>query len=289
MTGPRAAGPPINMPRVVITDVTTDPGFAPAPGNSTGVRVPCGSVNAPGEPGRPSGRHALHALPPGRPLRHAVTCRSSAASGRWPARASARCSTGHGLTASCPLWPGHSWIRLNQPPNTGVNSPMTCDSIFLDKSQAPDATPTEDEAWRSFAEHVVFQKTRTWQWQRSPTVSALRCSGNGGRPARCGRCGAGVAPGEPAQDGRRAGDVAAEGSGLELAGLRGFEIAGVLVNLDPGAQAGHVQFRMELGGIDRRANAERLHRAGSRTGEQDSVVRQPADRLLMPDERVKGG
>src|SRR5215468_4011592 len=46
---------------------------------------------------------------------------------------------------------------------------------------------------------------------------------------------------------------------------------------------------MELGGIDRRANAERLDRAGSRTGEQNSVVRQPADRLLMPDERVKGG
>src|SRR5262249_21760832 len=29
MTGPRAAGPPSNMPRVVITDVTTDRGFAP--------------------------------------------------------------------------------------------------------------------------------------------------------------------------------------------------------------------------------------------------------------------
>src|SRR5215467_4172196 len=138
-----------------------------------------------------------------------------------------------------------------------------------------------DEAWRSFAEHVVFQKTRTWQWQRSPTVSALRCSGNGGRPARRGRCGAGVAPGEPAQDGRRMGDVAAVGLRLELIGLRRFEIASVLVDLYPGAQAGRVQLGVELGGIDGGAYAERLHRAAGGAGEQDSVVRQRADRLFV--------
>src|SRR5215472_379293 len=92
-----------------------------------------------------------------------------------------------------------------------------------------------------------------------------------------------------AQDGGWVGDVAAPGPRLELVGLIGFEVAGVLVDLDPGAQAGRVQFGMELGGVDAGADPERLHRAPGGAGEQDGVARQPADRLLVADERVKGG
>jgi len=53
-----------------------------------------------------------------------------------------------------------------------------------------------------------------------------------------------------AQDGGRPGDIAAVGLRLELVGLSGFEIAGVLVDVDPGTQARGVQFGMELGGVD---------------------------------------
>src|SRR5262245_40160474 len=45
---------------------------------------------------------------------------------------------------------------------------------------------------------------------------------------------------------------------------------------------------MELSGVDVRAHPECLHRAGRGTGEQDSVPRQSADRLLVADERLKG-
>src|SRR5690348_13442721 len=78
-----------------------------------------------------------------------------------------------------------------------------------------------------------------------------------------------VAPDEPAQDRRRPADVAAGGSRLDLVGLVGFEVAGVLVDLDPGAQAGHVELGVELGRVDVAADPERLHRAASRTGQQD--------------------
>src|SRR5215467_11807835 len=72
----------------------------------------------------------------------------------------------------------------------------------------------------------------------------------------------GVALDEPAQDGRRVNDVAPAGLRLEPARLLGFEVAGVLVDVDPGAQASHVQLGMELGGVDVGTDPERLHRAG---------------------------
>src|SRR6266487_143083 len=78
-----------------------------------------------------------------------------------------------------------------------------------------------------------------------------------------------VAPDEPAQDRRRPGDVAAGGSRHDPVGLVGFEVASVLVDLDPGAQAGHVELGVELGRVDVAADPERLHRAASRTGQQD--------------------
>ncbi len=85
------------------------------------------------------------------------------------------------------------------------------------------------------------------------------------------------------------GDVAAACLRLELAGLVGLEVARVLVDVDAGAQAGRVQLGMELGGVDVGADPERLHGAGGGRGEQDGVARQPADRLFVADERVKGG
>ena len=115
-----------------------------------------------------------------------------------------------------------------------------------------------------------------------------------------------VAPDEPAQDRRRPADVAAGGSRLDLVGLVGFEVAGVLVDLDPGAQAGHVELGVELGRVDVAAEPERLHRAASRTGQQDGPAglaacggpaglaacgggpRQVADRLLVAGEGLKG-
>jgi hypothetical protein len=90
------------------------------------------------------------------------------------------------------------------------------------------------------------------------------------------------------QDGGRAGDIAAVGLRLEFAGLFGFEIAGVPIDVDPGAQAGCVQFGVELGGVHLGANPERLHRAGRGRGKQDGVPRQRADGLFVAGERVKG-
>jgi|SRR5215475_10796837 len=142
MTGPRAAGPPSNMPRVVITDVTTDPGFAPhreialAPGFRAVQSTPL--VNRAG--------HLVGMLSTHYPRPTTSPRRDLQVVSRFGALAGESLSTllnGARLTASCPLWPGHPWIRFNQPPNTGVNSPMTCDSIFLDRSQVPDATSTD--------------------------------------------------------------------------------------------------------------------------------------------------
>src|SRR6266566_277576 len=59
-----------------------------------------------------------------------------------------------------------------------------------------------------------------------------------------------AAPDEPAQDRRRPDDIAADRLRLDLVGLIGVEVAGVLVDLDPGAQPGHVELRVELGRVD---------------------------------------
>ena len=82
--------------------------------------------------------------------------------------------------------------------------------------------------------------------------------------------------------------MAAGGLRLDLIGLVRLEVAGVLVDLDPGAQAGHVEFGVELGGVDVGADPERLHRAAGRTGQQDGVAGQPADRLLVAGEGPEG-
>jgi hypothetical protein len=89
---------------------------------------------------------------------------------------------------------------------------------------------------------------------------------------------------EPLLDART---PAAASKRLEFAGLSGFEVPGVLVDVDPGAQASRVQFGMELGGVGVQADPERLHRAGGGTSEQDGVARQRADRLFVAGERVE--
>jgi len=70
------AGSPSNMPRWSSPMSPPTQGL-PRTGELRCLRVPCGSVNAAGEPGRPPERHALHPFTPGRPLRRAVTCRPS--------------------------------------------------------------------------------------------------------------------------------------------------------------------------------------------------------------------
>jgi len=82
-------------------------------------------------------------------------------------------------------------------------------------------------------------------------------------------------------DGGRPGHVAAVGLRLQFGGLPGFEVAGVLVNVDPGTQARCVQFGMELRGIDMGADPERLHRASGGLGKQDGVPRQHANGLFV--------
>jgi hypothetical protein len=84
--------------QVVITDVTTDPGFAPHReiALASGFRA-VQSTPLVNRAGYLVGMLSTHY--PGRPLRRSVTCRPSAASGRWPASDSARCSTGHRPTA----------------------------------------------------------------------------------------------------------------------------------------------------------------------------------------------
>src|SRR6476659_9898026 len=81
-----------------------------------------------------------------------------------------------------------------------------------------------------------------------------------------------VAPDAPAQDRRRPGDVAAGGPRLDLVGLVRVEVAGVLVDPDPGVQAGHVELGVKLRRVDVAADPERLHRAASRTGQQDGAA-----------------
>src|SRR5580693_2606263 len=121
------------------------------------------------------------------------------------------------------------------------------------------------------------------RWQSRPGVCGA-----------CGACGAGrtavrVALDELAQDNRRPGDVAAGGPRHDVVGLRRVEVAGVLIDPDPGGHAGHVQLGVELGGVDAAANPEDLHRAGRRSGQQDRVAGQLADRLLVTGKGVEGG
>src|SRR4029077_13598793 len=105
-----------------------------------------------------------------------------------------------------------------------------------------------------------------------------------------------VAPDEPAQDRRRPGDIAAGGPRLDLVGLVRVEVAGVLVDPDPGVQAGHVELGVKLRRVDVAADPERLHRAASRTGQQDGTAGlaacggpgKLADRLLVAGEGLEG-
>jgi hypothetical protein len=82
-------------------------------------------------------------------------------------------------------------------------------------------------------------------------------------------------------------DLAAAGKRLDLVGHVRLEVAGVLVHVDPGAHAGRVELGVELGGVDVRADPERLHRAGLRAREQYGMAGQLADRLLVAGERVE--
>ena len=104
-----------------------------------------------------------------------------------------------------------------------------------------------------------------------------------------GRAPAAVARDEFPQDRRRPADVAAGGLSLDLVGLVRVEVAGVLVDPDPGAQAGHVELGVELGGVDVRADPEGLHRAAGRARQQDGMAGQAADRLLVPGKCLKKG
>src|SRR4029077_4928119 len=62
----------------------------------------------------------------------------------------------------------------------------------------------------------------------------------------------------------------------------------VLVDPDPGVQAGHVELRVKLRRVDVAADPERLHRAASRTGQQDGVPGQLAHRFLVTGEGLEG-
>src|ERR1700749_686055 len=103
-----------------------------------------------------------------------------------------------------------------------------------------------------------------------------------------GRPGLTVAPDEPAQDRRRPGDIAAGGPRLDLVGLVRVEVAGVLVDPDPGVQPGHVKLGVKLRRVDVAADPERLPRAAGRTGQQDGVPGQFAHRFLVAGGGLEG-
>ena len=71
-------------------------------------------------------------------------------------------------------------------------------------------------------------------------------------------------------------------------GLLGLEVAGVLVDLDPGSQAVKIKLRVELGGVDLSADAESLHWAAIGVGEGQRMCRQLADGLFVTGVRAKG-
>src|SRR4029077_8306397 len=127
-----------------------------------------------------------------------------------------------------------------------------------------------------------------WRSRRASDGSASTRAVAGLSDLSPGRHALTVAPDEPAQDRRRPGDIAAGGPRLDLVGLVRVEVAGVLVDPDPGVQAGHVELGVKLRRVDVAADAERLHRAASRTGQQDGGSGKLADRLLVAGEGLEG-
>ena len=69
---------------------------------------------------------------------------------------------------------------------------------------------------------------------------------------------------------------------LSVSASPGGEVAGVLVDLDAGADPGQVELGVELGGVDVAAHPERLHRAGRRGGQLHGALGQREHRLLVP-------
>src|SRR5579871_2769144 len=126
-----------------------------------------------------------------------------------------------------------------------------------------------------------FQSGETEKSSRSWKTAPLTGRGAGTHPVTA------VTPDKRAQDRGRVADLAGPGLRLDLVGLAGVEVAGVLVHVDPGGHARRVQLGVELGGVDVRADPERLYLARGRTGQQHRVRRQLADRLLVPGERVE--
>src|SRR3954463_14980547 len=101
------------------------------------------------------------------------------------------------------------------------------------------------------------------------------------------RSAARVALDEPLQDLRRLEDPAAACHLLDRLGLVRLEVAGVLVDVDPGAQPVDVELGVELRGVDVATHAERLDRAPGRRGEVYGVRRQVADGLLVAHEGLE--
>src|SRR5258707_6179747 len=149
--------------------------------------------------------------------------------------------------------------------------------------RSPTCAPLTDPAGPALPTCTSYR----WRSRRASDGSAATRAVAGLSGLSPGRHALTVAPDEPAQDRRRPGDVAAGGPRHDLVGLVRVEVPGVLVDLDPGAQAGHVEFGVELGRVDVGADPECLHRAGSRTGQQDGVAGQVADRLLVASEGLE--
>src|SRR3954451_17743055 len=80
-----------------------------------------------------------------------------------------------------------------------------------------------------------------------------------------------VALDEPLQDLRRLEETAAACHLLDRLGLVRLEVAGVLVDVDPGAQPVDVELGVELRRVDVAADPERLHRAPGGRGEAHGV------------------
>src|SRR5436305_858640 len=154
-----------------------------------------------------------------------------------------------------PISPSVSWT----PSRTTLNVPARRSSI---------CAPTADPARPDLPTSTSYR----WRSHRASERSAATRAVAGLSGLGPGQLALTVAPDEPAQDRRGPGDVAAGGPRLDLVGLVGREVAGVLVDPDPGVQAGHVELRVELRRVDIAADPERLHRAASRTGQQDGAA-----------------
>src|SRR6266487_1860023 len=155
-----------------------------------------------------------------------------------------------------PISPSVSWTRSRTTLNVPARNSSTAAAPRTD-SAGPDLPTCTSYRWRSRRASGGSAATRA--------VAGLPGLGPGRHALT-------VAPDEPAQDRRRPGDVAAGGPRLDLVGLVRVEVAGVLVDPDPGVQAGHVELRVELRRVDIAADPERLHRAASRTGKQDCAA-----------------